>query len=167
MALPIVECLTGFAKTKWWVLFGVLFIATAATIVTVQQTSFSAELRAVAQSNVDYLMLCGFRRGVTYDPCHTIGPGGPGLGAALENLSNATTRLPPGHANAAKEMMLRIGRGSLTSRQYVRCFRVVRFAGAERIYINDITTDPDCTRIEKYRAGYVAIPEGGLGDGAI
>jgi len=167
MALPIVERVADFTKTKWWVLLVALFMAATAVIVTVMQGSFAGELRAVAQSNVDYLMLCDFRRGVTHDPCQVIDAASPRLGTALGHLSSASTRLPPGHARAAKEMMLRIGRGSVTSKQYLGCFRVVRFVDSEGIYVNGVTTDSDCTRIEKYRAGYVAIPEGGFGHGAI
>lgn len=167
MALPIVERVAGFIKTKWWALLVALSIATAGGVVAVQQRSFATELKAVARSKVDYLMLCDFQRSATYDVCQVIDAASPNLGKALEYLSNATTRLPPSHAETTKEVMLRIGRGALTSKQYLGCFRAVRYVGTEDIYIESVTTDSDCTRIEKFRAGYVAIPGGAFGHGAI
>jgi hypothetical protein len=143
-----------------------LLIVAAVAVVALKQRSFLNDIRAVATSNVDYLMLCGFRQGVTYEPCQIIDS--QKLAAPLAHLASATIRMPPSKATPAKEMMLRLGRGAVTAKQYLGCFRVIRFADAQDVvYISEVTTDPDCTRIEKYQAGYVAIPEGGFDHGAI
>jgi len=170
MALPVIERVAGFARTRWWGLLMALFIVTAlaitALVVTVsEQRSFVSDIRTLAGSKVDYLLLCGFRHGVTQEPCQVIVS--PELPAVLALLANATTQSPPGKVAPASEMMLRIGRGAVTGRQYLGCVRVARFANAKEIYISEVTTDRDCTRIEKYQRGYVAIPADSLGRGAI
>ena len=147
-------------------LFIVTALAITALVVTVsEQRSFVSDIRTLAGSKVDYLLLCGFRHGVTQEPCQVIVS--PELPAVLALLANATTQSPPGKVAPASEMMLRIGRGAVTGRQYLGCVRVARFANAKEIYISEVTTDRDCTRIEKYQRGYVAIPADSLGRGAI
>jgi hypothetical protein len=166
MALPIIDRVASFTRTRWWGLLVALLIVVALAVVALQQRSFVGDVRSVARSKVDYLMLCGFRHGVTYEPCQVIDS--HKLATPLAHLASATTGMPPSKATPAKEMMLRIGRGPVTAKQYVGCFRVTHFADAQDVvYISEVTTDPDCTRIEQYQAGYVAIPRGGLGHGAI
>ena len=170
MALPAIERVAGCARSRWRGLAMALLIAAAlaitALVMTIsQQRSFVNDIRTLAGSNVDYLLLCGFRQGVTQDPCQVIDSSK--LPAVLAHLASATTQLPPGKVAPASEMMLRIGRGPVTARQYLACFRVARFANAKEIYISEVTTDRDCTRIETYERGYVAIPADSLGRGAI
>jgi hypothetical protein len=166
MAPPIVDRVAGVTKTRWWGLLIALLIVATVTVVALQQRSFVSHVRAVATSNVDYLMLCGFRQGVTYEPCQLFDS--QNLVGPLAHLASAATHMPPSKATPAKEMMLRVGRGPVTANQYLACFRVVRFADAQDVvYISEVTTDPACTRIQEYQAGYVAIPKGSLGHGAI
>src|SRR5690348_6584702 len=110
MALAAIERVAGFARTGWWGLLMALLIATAFAItafaiVASQQRSFANDIRTLAGSNVDYLLLCGFRHGVTLEPCQVIDS--PKLAAVLAHIANAPTQLPPGKVAPASEMMLR------------------------------------------------------------
>jgi hypothetical protein len=157
----------GFHHSKWWPLCVMFFLFVGLAASVFMRENFAADLRAVARSNVDYLMLCDLGRAKTGESCRVIDRKEPGLQMALTNLYNAGNELPPGHATAEREMMLRIGQGDAASKQYVGCYRVVRYVGVQGIYIQGVTTDPSCARIEKYLTGSVLVAPDTFGHDAI
>jgi len=140
------------------ILLFAFLVGVIALFVTRSQSHFLREMKDVATSKVDYLMLCDLRPQQKDGQCRTIGSDlEPQLVEATRLLAGAEAKLPPGKLQIADEKILRIGRGTGASGHYVGCYRVVQYVGVNDIYINDVETDSACTRVETYRPGYVAI----------
>lgn len=145
--------------TRWSTAFVVLSFVGVAVYLTLFQSKFLDEFKSTINSDVGYLMLCEIHS----ERCQVIdGSKSSKLSAAIKHLSGAMAKLPPSKAERMSERILRIGKGSLTAKQYVGCYRVIQYVGSEDLYINQITSDPECTRIEKYMPSYVAVPAQGL-----
>jgi len=63
-----------------------------------------------------------------------------------------------GKGSTRSERILRFGVGSPASRQYLACYRVLHYAGFDRIYIRPVLMNPDCSHVENYLAGDLAVP---------
>jgi hypothetical protein len=70
---------------------------------------------------------------------------------------NATAALAPGKVPITGERLLKVefdsGPGSPTH----RCFRITEFEGFPESYLGQIIANDDCTAIEKYQVGSVAL----------
>jgi hypothetical protein len=144
-----------------------LFVLAGLAASMVMRGNFAGDLKAVVRSKVDYLMLCAIGHVGIGESCRIIGDNEAGLKLALANLNNAGNELHPSHGQPAREMMLRIGQGDPASEHYIGCYRVVRYVGVQGIYIEGVTTDSSCVRVEKYLAGSVRVAPDTFGHDAI
>jgi hypothetical protein len=131
------------------------------------QKEFESELKRIASSDVDYLVLCEFHGNPRPQPCQTIHRvGNPQFAMAIRYLSQATSAPRP-KASAASDKILKLGRGSLASNEYVACYRATKYPWLDQIYISPTGTDRECSWPKKYHAGSVGIPAHAFGPGAI
>jgi hypothetical protein len=129
----------------------VVFIVVAAVF----QGAFKNDFRLALGSDIDYMMLCdlGTQR------CRTVERSKhPAFPALTKELSQAGVQLPPSKAQIVDEKVLRIGRGLPVSGTYSACYRVVRYVGADEVFINDVAMNAECTRFERFSPGFLAVP---------
>jgi hypothetical protein len=158
--------MTAAQKVAVVALVGSCFLLFLAWRNTVEK-EFETTLRRTVSSDVGYLILCEIRGNPRPQPCQTIhGPGNSQFTTAIRHLSEARSA-SSSNKEVASDKILKIGRGSPASKEYLGCYRVTKYVGLEQIYISPIETDRECTWPDKYRAGTVAIPGDAFGRGAI
>lgn len=126
---------------------------------TINQDNVLADFRNAVSSDVGYLMLCDSRGAVSSNSCQVIDESTNfKLSAALKHLSETRTNFMPGKGSTSSERILKLGRGSPASKQYLACYRLLHYAGFNEIYINPVLMNPDCSYIERFLAGDLAVP---------
>src|SRR6266545_5391560 len=142
MALDIATSGMSRLWTRRAQLLGFLgFVAFAASLWvwrTGLQKDVLAELKATLP-NVEYLMLCEYRGGRTSDSCQIIdGTTDFRLSTAIAHLSEASAPFFSGKGSMPSYKILRLGRGSSTSKQYLRCYSVIQFADWREIKMTPV-----------------------------
>lgn len=124
------------------------------------QGAFLDSFQRVIDSKPDYFMICEIAGASTSERCDIVERGvGQRFDAYIESLQLAKSRVPPGKVPISKENMLRIGHGSILSKRYIACFRLIEYVGFDNErYLNEIEADSECTRFKLYKTGYLSIP---------
>lgn len=145
---------------SWLGMLGILaFLGAMLAWRTINQDSVLADFRNALSSDAGYLMLCDARGAVSSNSCQVIDESTNfKLSAALKHLSQARANFMPGKGSTSSERILKLGRDSPASKQYLACYRLLHYAGFSEIYINPVLMDPECTHIERFLAGDLAVP---------
>lgn len=138
-------------KTKL-LLVGMFFAGLVLWLVNGQKT-FVSDVRASATRDVELIELC-----VPSGPCKSLDRSDAArLSEAIKYLSQAEPKLPPGKTPISSERLVKLKASGSPSGTFQHCFRLVEFVGVEEAYLNQIATDSECKRVEKYLSAYVAI----------
>jgi hypothetical protein len=122
------------------------------------QIDFLAEVRRVARSNIDYIMLCDYRAGIASNLCETFDrTNSERFGKVIEYLVQAEWKSEPGKSPRLSERMMKIRLRESSGEPGYRCYRMVRYVGFDEDYLSRIETDRECTQFLQFRPGSVAI----------
>ena len=118
------------------------------------EKDLAADLRD-SLTGVEYIALCEQGGSAAQDSCRFIDEASvPTLRAAILNLSAANTSLfPPGKNLTVDQKILKLGRGIPASKNYLRCYRLVQYAGWPEVSIQPVSMNRECTIIEKFLPG--------------
>jgi hypothetical protein len=137
----------------------VVFVAGTLVWRQTKQNNLLEDFRRTINSDVSYLMLCESSGAVSSNSCRIIDNDTSfKLSGALKHLSEAETIFMPGKGSTSSERILRFGRGSPASKQYLACYRVLHHAGSDWIYIRPVLMNADCSYVERYLAGDLGVP---------
>jgi hypothetical protein len=138
-------------KTKF--LFIGLVLAGFVFWLTTDQRSFVTDVRESVTQDIELIELC-----VPSGPCKTLDRNdNAGLSDAIKYLSQAEAKLPPAKTPISSEKLVKIKTRGSQAGTFQHCFRLVEFVGVAEAYLNQIVSDAECRRIDKYLSAYVAI----------
>jgi hypothetical protein len=134
-----------------------LFAVLAVAWITRTQIKFQHAVRASGGSDVVRFVVCDLPCPHPTIPCRIILRDSPTFSEINNRLMNATATLAPGKVPITVERLLKVESESSRGQPSHQCFRVVEYEGFPNSYLNQIVANSDCTDIEKYAGGYVAL----------
>jgi hypothetical protein len=146
-------------QRKLGLMFLVGFFVAVFSWFYLSQKNFQSLVVEVAKSPIEYFQLCDILNEASSTSCITIDAktGGEKFIELKKTLAEAQLIVPPGKVATNSSRVMKIKLSTSVGGEYQKCYLLTEYKGFDGIYLNDFSSDSQCSRVVEYRAGYVLI----------